>query len=174
MVEGPRRLKGTTVITPMGCVALARSAEGLVGVTLPKPDCEMAAYRLMEEIGAEFDPVEGDELLETVADLLRRFYGGEEVDFSGVELDWRVGTPFFRDVWRFVQKVPRGRTVTYGEVAAAIGRPRAARAVGMAMSRNPWPPIVPCHRVVGSDGGLGGFGGGLEMKKKMLEMEGAL
>jgi len=74
-------------------------------------------------------------------------------------------------VWEVARAIPRGETRTYGQIARQVGSPRAARAVGQAMANNPWPVIVPCHRVLGSDGRLTGFGGGLEMKRRMLEME---
>ena len=82
-------------------------------------------------------------------------------------------TPFLASVYAIVAAIPAGRVMTYGEVAAAVGSPGAARAVGRAMATNPFPVVIPCHRVVASNGGLGGFAGGLEMKAKMLEMEGA-
>lgn len=83
-------------------------------------------------------------------------------------------TPFEREVYRLVSAIPPGETLTYGQVAAAAGRPRAARAVGAAMARNPFAPLIPCHRVVGADGSLRGYGGGLEMKAALLAEEGAL
>jgi O-6-methylguanine DNA methyltransferase len=82
-----------------------------------------------------------------------------------------VGTLFQRQVWQELRRLPRGQTTTYGALARRIGRPRSARGVGQAMARNSFPPIVPCHRVVGSDGALVGFGGGLSMKQAMLQME---
>ena len=77
-------------------------------------------------------------------------------------------------MWNLTRGIPRGQTRTYGELARMAGSPGAARAVGQAMARNPWPIIVPCHRVLGSDGALTGFGGGVDMKRRMLQMEGAL
>jgi len=85
-----------------------------------------------------------------------------------------LGTPFQRSVWRAIANIPCGQTSTYGELAIAIGRPNSARAVGAACGANPIPLIIPCHRVVGSDGSLTGFGGGLEQKRWLLEHEGAL
>lgn len=82
-------------------------------------------------------------------------------------------TPFLESVYTTVVAIPEGEVMTYAEVATSIGRPGAARAVGRAMATNPFPVVIPCHRVVGSDGGLGGFAGGLEMKAQMLRMEGA-
>lgn len=81
------------------------------------------------------------------------------------------GTPFQLDVLRALQEVPYGETVSYGEIALRIGRPKASRAVGGANARNPLPIVIPCHRVIGSDGSLVGFGGGLDIKKKLLDLE---
>lgn len=83
------------------------------------------------------------------------------------------GTPFQVEVWTTLLDIPYGRTSTYGEVAAAIGRPRAARAVGAANGRNPISIVVPCHRLIGTDGGLTGYGWGLDRKRRLLELEGA-
>jgi methylated-DNA-[protein]-cysteine S-methyltransferase len=87
---------------------------------------------------------------------------------------FRRGTPFQRRVWEELRTIPRGTTVTYAELAARIGRPGAARAVGAAVARNPISVVVPCHRVVGSDGSLTGYAGGLERKRALLELEGVL
>lgn len=82
------------------------------------------------------------------------------------------GTPFQQRVWRALLDIPYGETRTYGEVAASLGRPTAARAVGLANGRNPIPIIIPCHRVIGADGSLTGFGGGLALKRRLLALEG--
>ena len=84
------------------------------------------------------------------------------------------GTEFQRSVWREIEKIPFGKTKTYLEIAKAIGKPGASRAVGSACGANPLPLLVPCHRVLASNGGLGGFSGGLDIKKKLLRMEGVL
>ena len=81
------------------------------------------------------------------------------------------GTPFQHRVWEALRKIPYGSTCSYGEVAAAVGNPKASRAVGMANNRNPLPVLIPCHRVIGADGGLVGYGGGLDIKKKLLALE---
>jgi methylated-DNA-[protein]-cysteine S-methyltransferase len=101
---------------------------------------------------------------------LEEYFAGERRDF-----DLRLapeGTPFERSVWDELRKIPFGETRSYGEIAQAIGRPGAARAVGRANGANPIPIVVPCHRVIGSDGSLTGFGGGLEAKSRLLEIEG--
>jgi methylated-DNA-[protein]-cysteine S-methyltransferase len=89
-----------------------------------------------------------------------------------LELDLGSVTPFARKVLNICYAIPRGKVVSYGELARKAGRPKAARAVGRVMARNPLAVVIPCHRVVGSDGSLHGFGGGLPMKRRMLELEG--
>ena len=90
-----------------------------------------------------------------------------------IEIAPRGGTPFQRRVWEELRTIPRGTTVTYAELAARIGRPGAARAVGSAVARNPISIVVPCHRVVGADGSLTGYAGGVERKRELLALEGA-
>ncbi len=106
-----------------------------------------------------------------VADLEAYFAGTAHFLPSGPLVAAAGTTAFTRAVYRVVAAIPPGRTMTYGEVAAAAGRPGAARAVGAAMAGNPFAPVVPCHRVVGSDGRLRGYGGGLDMKRALLAME---
>jgi methylated-DNA-[protein]-cysteine S-methyltransferase len=99
-----------------------------------------------------------------------------EAYFAGRLLEFDLplapeGTPFQLSVWQQLRRIPYGQTVCYGELARRIGNPRAARAVGLANGSNPLPIIVPCHRVIGADGSLTGFGGGLPIKRKLLELE---
>ncbi len=100
---------------------------------------------------------------------LRDYFAGQRTEFD-MPLTL-VGTPFQRRVWAALQEIPYGETVSYGELAQRIGRPTAARAVGLANGRNPVGIIVPCHRVVGSDGSLTGYGGGVERKERLLAFE---
>jgi methylated-DNA-[protein]-cysteine S-methyltransferase len=160
----------TLVETAIGWVGLAWSARGLVGTTLPKATEAEAASRL--PVDSEQDPevVAGLDVAE-LASKMRRYFEGEAVAFEE-PLDPSIGTEFQRQVWAITRAIPRGQTRTYGQVARLAGRPvGAARAVGQAMARNPWPVVVPCHRVVGHDGRLTGFGGGTTMKQEMLNME---
>jgi methylated-DNA-[protein]-cysteine S-methyltransferase len=154
--------------TAFGWVGFAWSQRGLVAVTLPQAT-QAQAFSLLPpagEVGSTgFEP-------EPFADKLRRYFKGESVIFDE-RLDPTVGTEFQRQVWALTRAIPRGQTRTYGQIARQAGSPRAARAVGQSMGRNPWPIVVPCHRVVGHDGRLTGFGGGLQMKQRMLELEGA-
>ena len=103
---------------------------------------------------------------------LEAFLGGEAVEFSIGELDLDDVAGFSRRVLLADHAIPRGRVMTYGGLAARMGVPGGARAVGNVMARNPFPLVIPCHRVVRSDGSLGGFGGGLPMKRALLAMEG--
>ncbi len=106
-----------------------------------------------------------------VREQLLEYFAGKR---KGFDLQVNpVGTPFQRKLWLALAKIPHGSTVSYGELAAKIGRPAASRAVGAASGRNPLPILLPCHRVVGSDGSLTGFGGGLPVKAWLLSHEGA-
>ena len=104
-----------------------------------------------------------------VTDQLSEYFSGTRTEFD-IPLAPR-GTPFQKLVWQELCRIPYGQTRTYGEIAAAIGRPGAARAVGMACNRNPIWLLIPCHRVVGKRGALTGYAGGLEMKQNLLELE---
>jgi O-6-methylguanine DNA methyltransferase len=117
--------------------------------------------------------IEGEQVesLQQGMDELRRYFAGEHVEFS-CPLDL-YGTPFQLEVWHELCRIPYGETRSYGEVARAIGRPLAVRAVGAANGANPVGIIVPCHRVIGSNGSLTGYGGGLPMKEWLLALEGA-
>ncbi|MEO0576745.1 MAG: methylated-DNA--[protein]-cysteine S-methyltransferase [Pseudomonadota bacterium] len=103
---------------------------------------------------------------------LRAYFDGEVVEFN-VPVE-TTGTDFQRSVWRALQDIPFGVTASYGDIARAIGNPKAVRAVGSANNANPIPIIIPCHRVIGADGTLVGFGGGLPAKAALLALEGAM
>jgi methylated-DNA-[protein]-cysteine S-methyltransferase len=105
----------------------------------------------------------------TVTEQLREYFDGRRVTFDVPLL--MHGTPFEQRVWRALREIPYGETVSYGEIARRIGQPAGARAVGLANGRNPIAVVVPCHRVVGANGTLTGYGGGLERKRILLELE---
>ncbi|MFN2289578.1 MAG: methylated-DNA--[protein]-cysteine S-methyltransferase [Anaerolineae bacterium] len=153
-----------------GWIGFAWSEQGLLGITLPQPTEAKARQQLSQPHGAS-QPSGLD--VAAFTNKLRRYFAGEAVAFDE-PLDPRVGTAFQKRVWHLTRAIPRGETRSYGELAREAGSPRATRAVGQAMARNPWPVVVPCHRVVGQAGNLTGFGGGLAMKERMLRMEGAL
>ncbi|MEK4003220.1 methylated-DNA--[protein]-cysteine S-methyltransferase [Paenibacillus sp. FSL H3-0333] len=150
------------------------SDKGLIRVSFPQDEGQLPAswlkmyapaHELMEDAG-RFEQL-------GVITLLERYFAGEPVDFSNVELDlW--GTPFQQEVWRGLLTIPHGETASYKQLAERIGRPLAVRAVGAANGQNPVPVIVPCHRVIGANGTLTGFRGGLQMKQELLQLEGIL
>jgi methylated-DNA-[protein]-cysteine S-methyltransferase len=108
----------------------------------------------------------------TVRDGLSRYFAGEVTTIEVIPVA-TAGTAFQRDVWAALRKIPPGATLSYGALARAIGRPRSVRAVGLANGANPIGIIVPCHRVIGADGSLTGYGGGIERKRWLLAHEGA-
>jgi methylated-DNA-[protein]-cysteine S-methyltransferase len=158
----------TIIKTKFGFVGIAASAKGITQVLLPRAD-EVSVWRELD--GMEDDSPPARAHVKSAAEKLRRYFRGESVTFDE-SLDWDEQPEFYRRVWQELLTVPRGETVSYAELGRRVGASRgAARAVGQAMARNPIPVIVPCHRVLRSDGSLGGFGGGLLMKEKMLELE---
>ena len=114
---------------------------------------------------------DANEFLRAAATELKAFFAGRLREFH-VPLDMQ-GTDFQMDVWRQLLKIPYGETRSYAQIADAIGRPKAVRAVGAANGSNPVAIVVPCHRVIGTNGKLTGYGGGLPLKKRLLELEGA-
>jgi epoxyqueuosine reductase len=150
--------------SPAGPLLLAASAKGLVRLEF-------------EGRMQEFDPAathlqESKEALAPYLRELEEYFSGQRRVFS-FPLDLR-GTEFQLKCWRALLDIPYGETRTYRDIAQAIGHPRAFRAVGMSNNRNPVAIVVPCHRVIASDGSLCGYGGGLDIKRKLLELEGAL
>lgn len=162
-------LKYATIETDLGWVGVALSKGGLRAVELPLPS-RIKAIERMAELGAD-EPAPDADLGEIPA-AVRALVAGRPAS-SGVRLDWMGITPFRRAVLEECVRIPSGETRSYGWLAEQVGRPRAARAVGRVMATNPWPLFVPCHRVVGSDGSLHGYGGGLPMKDALLRAEGA-
>ncbi|MBI4294914.1 MAG: methylated-DNA--[protein]-cysteine S-methyltransferase [Chloroflexi bacterium] len=148
-------------------MGIAASRAGLLRTTLPQASPE-AAQQLLDDLLKTAVPDDGT--FSGLANRLRRYFEGEPVDFEDA-LDPEGASQFYRQVWQATRSIPYGETRSYAWVAREIGRPRASRAVGQALGRNPFPIVVPCHRVLGSDGSLCGFGGGLEMKRRLLEIE---
>ncbi|ALV36381.1 methylated-DNA--[protein]-cysteine S-methyltransferase [Streptomyces sp. CdTB01] len=162
--------------TGIGPLLLAATREGLVNVVFHATDAvrDKAVERLRSRLGVE--PVEAPDspLLAEAIRQVRAYFAGERHDFD-LPLDWSLISGFNRQVLReLASGVPYGAVVGYGDLAGRVGQPGAAQAVGVAMGSNPLPVVVPCHRVVESDGGIGGFGGGLETKRKLLALEGVL
>ncbi len=152
----------------MGWVGAAAHAGRLVRTTLPRPMRDEALRDLPAEVS--FDETEA--LLLRLAEDLCHYFGGEEVDLTGYPVDLRGQPPFLRRALMVARRIHYGEVRSYAWLAEAAGNPAAARAAGGAMSRNPLPLVIPCHRVVRADGTLGGFGGGARMKRDLLELEG--
>ena len=151
----------------MGWIGILSSAKGLRATTLPQRSAQEARQLLGESVNeASWSPHSFDDLIER----LKSYFGGHKVTFPD-KLDLSGVTPFQRQVWEATRLIPYGETRSYLRVASQIGRPEAVRAVGQALGRNPLSIIVPCHRVIASNGKLGGFGGGLEMKERLLRLE---
>jgi methylated-DNA-[protein]-cysteine S-methyltransferase len=148
--------------TPLGPMRVARTATGIAGLWFEGQKHHPG------ELAAPMHP--DDPLLRRAAQALRRYFAGEAAAFD-LPLDLH-GTPFQRSVWQALLRIPAGRTCSYGEVAQAIGAPQAVRAVGAAVGRNPASLVVPCHRVLGRDGSLTGYAGGVERKQALLALEG--
>jgi methylated-DNA-[protein]-cysteine S-methyltransferase len=146
--------------TPIGSLLLVGDGEALVELGLPDSG-------QWEHLGA--DHVRDDALLEPAAQQIAAYFEGDLADFS-IPLAPR-GTPFQSAVWGALLDIAYGTTATYGEIAASVGRPKASRAVGMANHVNPIALVIPCHRVIGANGALTGYGGGLALKAALLEFE---
>jgi methylated-DNA-[protein]-cysteine S-methyltransferase len=121
-------------------------------------------------VGVRFAARPGPSTDHPAVEELRAYFAGELTDFS-VPFELRGGSEFEQAVWAEIARIPYGETITYGAIATALGDPGAARAVGTACNHNPVPVIVPCHRVVGAGNKMVGFGGGLDRKRRLLELE---
>jgi methylated-DNA-[protein]-cysteine S-methyltransferase len=156
--------------SPIGSLLVAVSERGLCRISFdPEPESEL------ESLGRAFGTrvLRSPRPLDAVKRELDEYFAGERRSF-GLRVDVERLTPFNRTVLEELARVPYGSLTTYGTLAGQAGRPRAARAVGMVMNRNPIPIVLPCHRVVGSTGSLVGYAGGLERKETLLRLEGAL
>jgi methylated-DNA-[protein]-cysteine S-methyltransferase len=162
MMESDMSLFRTTFQSPVGALPLVASDAGLVAVLWP----DDAPDRV--RLGAMREQADHPVLVEAVVQLAA-YFAGERIAFD-LPLDPR-GTDFQRSVWTALRDIPFGETRSYADIARAIGRPTAVRAVGAANGRNPLSIVAPCHRVVGSNGALTGFAGGLETKRWLLAHE---
>ena len=161
--------------TNLGWMALAWSGEKAVRLTFGHPSAAAAAASLGVEAWSATDRRDLPSWVDDLVDRLQRYSDGETISFDDIPVDLSHLTAFQLKVVRACRKISRGRTRSYGELAAAAGSPGASRAVGSVMAKNRLPIIIPCHRVVGSAGSLGGFSApdGLCMKERMLALEGA-
>jgi len=174
-------LHSTMFISPVGPLFLAASNQGLVALEFdarlpgqqtirPNPRDLRAEHKRERNRAVQFE--ESVAVMLPYVRELEEYFAGERREFT-FTLDLR-GTDFQLACWRALVAIPYGETRTYADIARAVGRPQGFRAVGMANNRNPVAIVVPCHRVIASDGTLCGYGGGLDIKRKLLELEGAL
>ncbi len=161
----------TSFLTAFGWVEVIASEQGIWKVTLPQTFQDRALTE--SPVGRCRKEVKPGQLpfMEEAMHFLQDYYAGEMVEFSSLPLDMRQSTAFQRDVWSAARQIPYGAWLSYGELARRSGHPGAGRAAGNALALNRWPPLVPCHRVLRSDGSLGGFRGGVELKRRMLLLE---
>lgn len=153
----------THTTSPLGDVLLAATEQGLAGVWFVHRQAHMPD-------SSEWQTDNGHSTLQAAAQQLAEYFLGERHTFE-LPLHPTWGTPFQRAVWQALQHIPYGQTSTYGDIARDIGNPNAVRAVGAAIGQNPHSIVVPCHRVVGANGSLTGFAGGLDRKKYLLAHE---
>jgi methylated-DNA-[protein]-cysteine S-methyltransferase len=173
---GPAQVAWTVLDTPIGPLLLAASGQGLVQVAFHADEATVPSCleRLAGRLGAVVAEAPGQPHLAEAIRQLREYFEGDRREFA-LALDWSLTTGFNRQVQQqLADTVPYGTVVAYHYLADRVGEPGAARAVGVAMGANPLPVVVPCHRVVESGGGIGGFGGGLAIKRFLLALEGVL
>lgn len=150
--------KSLQILTPLGFLTLVAHETALLRADFDRPVAENTPHH---------------PILAQARQQLEQYFAQERTVFD-IPLDWEDGTVFQRSIWEQLRPIPFGRTCSYGDIARAIDNPRAVRAVGGAVGRNPISIIVPCHRVIGSDGSLTGFSGGMHRKIALLELEGVL
>jgi methylated-DNA-[protein]-cysteine S-methyltransferase len=170
LAEGALDVAYDIADTPVGPLLVAATDLGLARISYD-PDPDAAEEQLARSFGRRLLRVPG--AVDSVRRQLDEYFEGRRHDFE-LKLDLRLANGFSRTVLDELARVPYGRLTTYGALAAQSGRPRAARAVGTIMNRNPIPIVLPCHRVVGANGSLTGYGGGLERKQQLLTLEGAI
>ena len=170
--EGLVDVAYATVDTPLGTGLVAATPRGLVRVALPNERIENVLAQLAEAVSPRV--LEFPTRLDEARRELDQYFEGKRDRFE-LALDWRLSYPgFYRRVLRAAARVPFGEVITYGDAANRAGNPRAFRAAGTALGSNPIPIVVPCHRVIRAGGEIGNYGGGPQMKRFLLELEGAL
>jgi methylated-DNA-[protein]-cysteine S-methyltransferase len=159
-----------TVDSPVGLLLLAATEQGLIRVAYSSEDHDAVLQALADRVSPRVLCAPGR--LDTTARELEEYFAGRRRTFD-LPLDWRLSAGFRRTVLTHLPEISYGRTASYAAVAQLAGSPKAVRAVGTACATNPLPVIVPCHRVVRADGGMGGYLGGLEAKRTLLTLEAA-
>ncbi|MBK8190655.1 MAG: methylated-DNA--[protein]-cysteine S-methyltransferase [Vampirovibrionales bacterium] len=155
-----KTVEAAVIDTPLGRLGLRLSDGALAAVDFLPSDAPLS----YDGLSAEMTEIVG---------RFRRYFAGDAQAFDGLAISEEDGTPFQKDVWRALKAIPYGQTRSYAEIARQLNKPGASRAIGQANRRNPLPIVVPCHRVITADGGLGGYQGtqGLEVKRALLALE---
>jgi methylated-DNA-[protein]-cysteine S-methyltransferase len=169
--EGLADVTYAPVDSPFGPLLAAATKRGLVKLAFPEEDVDGVLERLAQRVSPRI--VAADARLDPVRRELDEYFAGHRRGFA-LALDWTLVGQFGRRVLGVTAEIPYGGVLSYAEVAAEAGSPRGSRAAGNALGANPIPIVVPCHRVLRSGGALGGYGGGLDRKRFLLELEGAL
>ena len=154
--------------SPFGPVFVAKSIKGVCFINLSK--ISEAGFQSLLQKRFRKQAIRDDRQLGSVITELLDYFNGNQVNFKSI-LDLRIGTIFQRKVWGKISEIPYGELRTYKWIASEIGNINAVRAVGNAVGKNPVPPIIPCHRVIRTDGNLGGFSSGISLKKWLLKLE---
>jgi methylated-DNA-[protein]-cysteine S-methyltransferase len=169
--EGLADVSYSPVESPFGELLLAASKHGLLRLAFPEEPVDAVLERIAQRVSPRI--VESRAPLDAVRRELDEYFTGRRREFE-LPLDWSLIGPFGRRVLKVTSEIPFGGVLSYAEVAAEAGSPRGFRAAGNALGSNPIPIVIPCHRVLRSGGSLGGYGGGLDRKRWLLELEGAL
>lgn len=159
----PHHLLQRRIATPLGPLTAARSAQGLSGLWFDGQKHHPGALDVPEDDGS-------DAVLAAAEAALKAYFAGQPFNLPPLD---PAGTTFQREVWQALIEIPAGTPATYGRLAQRLGRAQAARALGAAVGRNPISILIPCHRVIGADGSLTGYAGGLARKQALLALEGA-
>jgi methylated-DNA-[protein]-cysteine S-methyltransferase len=168
-MRNPKSLTSTRLESPIGTVYSLVTDRGACGLFFSKFDHESALARMVDSHSLK--PLSRSPLASSLNAELRAYFSGRAVTFK-TPLDPLEGTDFQRRVWAALARIPRGECRSYAWVGRRIGKDRAARAIGGAVGANPIPILIPCHRVIASDGSIGGYSGGLSLKRRLLSIEG--
>ncbi len=163
------KLYYTTIKSPVGEILATQTKQGLNFIAFPKNRWQKFFSALKKDENILL--IKDNKKFSKLRNNLKAYFLGRKVQFKE-KFDLKGGTDFQRKVWRAMQRIPFGQTRSYGWLAKQVGGKNKARAVGLACGSNPIPILIPCHRVIREDGGLGGYGGGLGMKRKLLKIEG--
>ena len=158
--------------TPIGTCAIAWSEQGILGLSLPDDDPEATRHFISSRVPGARESAPTPEVEAVIAEI-GRLLAGEPVDLLGARLDLTGVSDFHKRVYDEARRIPPGSTMTYGQIAQRLKAPGTARVIGQALGANPFPIIVPCHRVLGANGAVGGFSapGGVETKLRILNIE---